>query len=126
MDPLRLLRQYHAEEKEVKVEGDAVVFDGVRFAKTAPTNFRFKDGKYPTLHTAVVFLQTHASDPSIKYVHYLAQSRKQGAPHVSMVDKKPLLNFLTGVDDGGDRIDTLAELPEPLPAPEAAQDAADR
>ena len=92
MDPLTLLREHTVEKKEVRLEGDHIVFDNTRFARKAPTAYGIRAGGFYAVD-ALWFLLQHADT---RPGEYIKACTAQGIMPVSLPDKKPVLQYLRG------------------------------
>jgi len=117
-DPLNLLRDYKMSGKQVSLNGDVLVFneDGIQFPCSTPTSFRALggDGEAYTLG-ACWFMLLHAEK---SYPDYLGELKQN--PHfqrVSLVDRKEMINYLTGVISSSKNIRDAPELPLPSSMP---------
>jgi len=105
-DPLQLLREFTVNKRPVVLDGDCLVFDGVRLARDTQTSFRSLKGQGPhyTLDACWFFLQ-HAET---RFAEYLVECSKHRFPKVSLVDKKELLAYLTGKIDSSSFISLIS------------------
>ena len=106
MQPLQYLRDYTCNNKPVLLkdaEGNIVTniadavsvsFDQDSFPRDTPTNFRKSDSTdtYYTLDTLIFLVQNSHLDNSA----YFKECRSRNIEHVSIIDKKKVMDYLTG------------------------------
>ncbi|KAI7904557.1 RNA pol II accessory factor, Cdc73 family-domain-containing protein [Cokeromyces recurvatus] len=110
-DPLSLLREFTINDKPVTLlneEGEKVMniteakkikfTDDAIFPRDTPTNFKktnATDNETYTLETLIFLVQTSQVDNSV----YFKECRTRGIEHVSIVDRRKILDYLTGKVD---------------------------
>ncbi|KAJ8768339.1 hypothetical protein K2173_021492 [Erythroxylum novogranatense] len=113
MDPLSALRDYtiHAQlDRIVAVNEEFRFGNDYVFPRTMKTAYRSKQGNLYTLETLVFFL--HNAD--LKFTDYLQNALSRGVPAITFIDRKPLLDYLTGKVSSTDSIVfPLPQHPEP-------------
>lgn len=115
MDPLTLLREFTIGKRPVEEDGDFLVFDDVKFEKSANTNYRLGSDNYLRLDVAWFFAKTFASNPNASFADYVKESRERGLPWVSGVDRRDLLAYLTGEASTSAKIDPIAPTATAVP-----------
>ncbi|OBZ86858.1 Cell division control protein 73 [Choanephora cucurbitarum] len=121
-DPLTLLRESTISSKPVVLLNEAgekvdvisdaktIQFDGLSFPRDAPTNFKKTNAAETdtyTLETLFFLVQNAKLDNSA----YFKECRALGIEHVSIVDKRKILDYLTGKVDQSPNV-TLASSSE--------------
>mmetsp|Transcript_21603 Transcript_21603/g.38336 ORF Transcript_21603/g.38336 Transcript_21603/m.38336 type:complete len:426 (+) Transcript_21603:55-1332(+) len=108
-DPLTLLREVvRAKQLEdVVMKKDAIEIKSFTFPRKTKTAYRSKKGKGSlfTLEALVFFLQ---QGTKIKYGQYVKKCNGQGIMTVPRVDHKSLKDYLNGVVETSEYIDTMA------------------
>eukprot|EP01104_Vermistella_antarctica_P013207 TRINITY_DN3965_c1_g1_i1.p1 TRINITY_DN3965_c1_g1~~TRINITY_DN3965_c1_g1_i1.p1 ORF type:complete len:568 (+),score=139.25 TRINITY_DN3965_c1_g1_i1:539-2242(+) len=96
MDPLSLLRERVMSHQPIEVDPNTEEFilGSYRFHKTTETNFRSKKGQGPPYTIEAVWFFLENSERVFR--EYLAECMRQHRPLVSLVDKKELLDYITG------------------------------
>ncbi|CAN4097665.1 unnamed protein product [Withania somnifera] len=113
MDPLTLLREYTIRNelhKIVRIGDDYRFSNDYSFPCTIETAYRSKHvqaNRY-TLETLINFITNH----NLKHTDYIQQSRSLRIPAVTLPDRKPLLDYLTGKTASSDSIEFL-KFPQP-------------
>ncbi|XP_016464109.1 protein CDC73 homolog [Nicotiana tabacum] len=113
MDPLTLLREYTIRNelhKIVRIGDDYRFGNDYSFPCTIETAYRSKHvqaNRY-TLETLINFITNH----HLKHTDYIQQSRSLRIPAVTLPDRKPLLDYLTGKTASSDSIEFL-KFPQP-------------
>ncbi|KAK4718597.1 hypothetical protein R3W88_016935 [Solanum pinnatisectum] len=108
MDPLTLLRDYTIRSelhKIVRIGDDYRFGNDYTFPCTIETAYRSKHvqaNRY-TLETLINFITNH----HLKHTEYIQQSRSLRIPAVTLPDRKPLLDYLTGKTASSDSIEFL-------------------
>ncbi|XP_060215493.1 protein CDC73 homolog [Lycium barbarum] len=108
MDPLTLLREYTIRNELHKISriGDDYRFSNdYTFPCTIETAYRSKHvaaNRY-TLETLINFITNH----HLKHTEYIQQSRSLRITPVTLPDRKPLLDYLTGKTASSDSIEFL-------------------
>lgn len=106
MDPLSALRDFTVRgelDKIVRV-GDEFRFGGdYAFPCAAETAYRSKQGALYTLETLLYFVRHH----HLKHTEYLQSARPRRVPAVTLPDRKPILDYLTGKVASSDAIEFL-------------------
>ena len=101
-DPLSYLRTALSAGKTVKLDGDAVVIDGLRVPARTLTNYRSRqDGKFYPLD-AVWFLWQNKDLPAATYVRDAYAATNQ---FVALVDRTDLVNYVAGETDTSPQLD---------------------
>ncbi|GAA0186632.1 hypothetical protein Leryth_021550 [Lithospermum erythrorhizon] len=107
MDPLTALRDYTMRnqlEKIRRVDNEYNFNNEYSFPATLETAYRSKHiqnhQKY-TLETLFHFITNH----HLKHTEYLQQARSFRIPPVTLPDRKPLLDYLTGITSTSDSLD---------------------
>ncbi|KAI8147021.1 RNA pol II accessory factor, Cdc73 family-domain-containing protein [Fennellomyces sp. T-0311] len=109
MQPLQFLREYTCNNKPVTLKNAAgevvtniadavsVSFDDNSFPRETATNFRKSDSTdtYYTLDTLIFLVQNSHLDTSA----YFKECRSKNIEHVSIIDKKKVMDYLTGKVD---------------------------
>ncbi|KAI8561300.1 hypothetical protein RHMOL_Rhmol04G0328100 [Rhododendron molle] len=93
MDPLSVLRDYAIRndlDSIVRVNDDFRFGSDYSFPAATPTAYRSKQGHLFTLETLIHFLK-HSH---LKFTDYIENIRPLAIPHVSFLDRKPLLDYL--------------------------------
>lgn len=106
MDPLSALRDFTIRgdlEKIARVNDEFRFGSDYSFPCSAPTAFRSKQGNLYTLETLVYYIKNHHS----KYTDYFQNARTHGIPAVTFIDRKPVLDYLTGKVSTSDSIEFL-------------------
>lgn len=120
-DPLTVLRDYKMGGKSISLNGDVLIFeeDGIQYPCDTPTNFRALggDGEPYTLG-ACWFMLVNADKSYPDYL--LALKQNPNFQRVSLVDRKEMINYLTGVTTTCKNISAPAELPLPTPMEESS------
>lgn len=108
MDPLTLLREYTIRNelhKIVRIGDDYRFGNDYSFPCTIETAYRSKHvqaNRY-TLETLINFITNH----HLKHTDYIQQCRSLRIPAVTLPDRKPLLDYLTGKTASSDSIEFL-------------------
>ncbi|KAJ8563562.1 hypothetical protein K7X08_032014 [Anisodus acutangulus] len=108
MDPLTLLREYTIRNelhKIIRIGDDYRFGNDYSFPCTIETAYRSKHvqaNRY-TLETLINFITHH----HLKHTDYIQQSRSLRIPAVTLPDRKPLLDYLTGKTASSDSIEFL-------------------
>ncbi|KAL6064114.1 accessory factor associated with RNA polymerase II [Balamuthia mandrillaris] len=122
-DPLTLLREFTIAKKPVILSGDDLVFDGVRFPRSVDTNFNSLRGRGPPYPLDACWFMLLNQDK--KHADYLMEANKRKFSKISLVDKKDLVDYLTGRIQTCPSINTdLAFGPAAVAAPSSASDEA--
>lgn len=106
MDPLSALRDFTIRGELDKIDR---VNDELRFGSdysfpcSAETAYRSKQGFLYTLETLVYFIKNH----HVKHTDYIQNARTLGFPLVTFIDRKPLIDYLTGKVSTSDSIEFL-------------------
>ncbi|XP_051127537.1 protein CDC73 homolog [Andrographis paniculata] len=106
MDPLTLLREYtirNSLDKIVRVKDDFRFGTDYSFPAAIETAFRSKNVQQTrryTLETLVHFITNH----HLKHTDYIQNARSLRIPAVTLPDRKPLLDYLTGKVQSSDSI----------------------
>ncbi|KAM3233544.1 protein CDC73 [Capsicum annuum] len=106
MDPLTLLREYTIRNELhniIRVGDDYRFGNDYSFPCTIETAYRSKHvqaNRY-TLETLINFITNH----HLKHTEYIQQSRSLRIPAVTLPDRKPLLDYLTGKTASSDSIE---------------------
>ncbi|XP_023874968.1 protein CDC73 homolog [Quercus suber] len=103
MDPLSAVRDY-----TIRNELDRIVRynDEFRFGSdysfpcSIETGYRSKQGNLYTLETLLFFINNH----HLKHIEYIQKARTQGITAVTLPDRKPLLDYLTGKVSSSDSV----------------------
>lgn len=106
MDPLSALRDFtiRGELDKVTQAGDEIRFGSdYTFPSSIETAYRSKQGNLYTLQTVVYFIKHY----SLKHTDYIQRARSNKLPAVTLPDRKPLYEYLTGVTDSADQIETV-------------------
>lgn len=118
-DPLQLLREFTISKRPVLLEGDALVFEDMRFPRSTETSFRSLKGAgaHYTLEACWFMLQHQDT----KFADYLVECSKHRFPKVSLVDRKELVSYLTGKIDSSPYISLISPAlisttPAPIPS----------
>ncbi|KAL5785580.1 hypothetical protein ACOSQ2_007972 [Xanthoceras sorbifolium] len=104
MDPLSALRDFtiRGELEKVAQVGNEVRFGGdYAFPCSIETAYRSKQGNLYTLQTLVYFIKNY----SLKHTEYIQSARANRVPAVTLPDRKPLFEYLTGKIDSADQIE---------------------
>ncbi|KAJ4722493.1 PHP protein [Melia azedarach] len=104
MDPLSALRDFtiRGELDKITESGNEVRFGtDYNFPSSIQTAYRSKQGNLYTLQTLVFFIKNH----SLKHTDYIQSARSQGIPTVTLPDRKPIFEYLTGKIDSSDQIE---------------------
>ncbi|KAF5752260.1 parafibromin [Tripterygium wilfordii] len=114
MDPLSALREYTIRgeiDKIVRVNDEFRFANEYTFPCNADTAYRSKQGNLYTLETLVFYIK----DPYLKHVDYIQNARANRVPTVTLPDRKPLLDYLTGKVSSSDAIEfPLPQNPIPI------------
>ncbi|XP_024021227.1 protein CDC73 homolog isoform X2 [Morus notabilis] len=116
MDPLSALRDFtiRGELDKISRFNDEFRFGSdFSFPCSTPTAFRSKQGNLYTLETLVYYIKNHQA----KHTEYLQNARTQGFPAVTFIDRKPLLDYLTGKVSTSDSIEFLVPQNPRFPDP---------
>ncbi|KAL0376641.1 UNVERIFIED_CONTAM: protein CDC73 [Sesamum calycinum] len=106
MDPLTLLREYtirNSLDKIVRVNDEFRFGTDYSFPATIETAYRSKHVQQTrryTLETLVHFI----TNPHLKHTDYIQNARALRIPAVTLPDRKPLLDYLTGKVQSSDSI----------------------
>lgn len=106
MDPLTLLREYtisNSLDRIVRVNDDFRFGSDYSFPATIETAYRSKHVQQTrryTLETLVHFITNH----HLKHTEYIQNARALRIPAVTLPDRKPLLDYLTGKVQSSDSI----------------------
>lgn len=106
MDPLSALRDFtiRGELDKIAAAGDHLHFGAdYSFPSSAETAYRSKQGNLYTLETLLFFLRHH----HLKHTEYLQSARLHRLPAVTLPDRKPLLDYLTGKISTSDAIEFI-------------------
>jgi parafibromin len=101
MDPLSALRLATIKKKEVRIEGENVVIDGVSYAGSTQTAFRALTKACYDLMTVVLCLQSR----DMTYPEYMRLCRERKVAFVLVTEKKPLVEFLLGNSEAEGHVD---------------------
>ncbi|KAK0608934.1 hypothetical protein LWI29_038321 [Acer saccharum] len=104
MDPLSVLRDFtiRGELDKVAQVGNEVRFGSdYAFPCSIETAYRSKQGNLYTLQTLVFFIKNY----SLKHAEYIQSARGNRLPAVTLPDRKPLFEYLTGKIDSTDQIE---------------------
>ena len=115
-DPLTLLRDYKVGGKQVTLNGDVLIFveDDVQFPCSTPTTFRALGGDGEPYTLGACWFMLRNADNS--YQDYLVECKQNpNFQRVSLVDRKEMINYLTGVISTSKNIRAPSELPLPTP-----------
>lgn len=114
MDPLSALRDFtiRGELHKIHQVGDELRFGSdYVFPAAAETAYRSKHGTPYTLETLHYFISNHA----LKHIDYMQSARLHRVPAVTLPDRKPLLDYLTGKVSATDAVDLLPAVEEYRP-----------
>nr|GMD83754.1 protein CDC73 homolog [Ipomoea batatas] len=106
MDPLMLLREYTIRNELDRISrvGEEYRFgNDYSFPGTIETGYRSKQGNRYTLETLVHFI----TNPNLKHTDYIQQARSNRIHPVTLPDRKPLLDYLTGKISSSDSIEFI-------------------
>ncbi|CAN0887055.1 Protein CDC73 homolog [Linum grandiflorum] len=95
MDPLSVLREYTMRgdlDKIVRVNTEFRFGSDYSFPCSAETAYRSNKGSLFTLETLVYYIQ----NAHLKHTDYFQSCRALGIPAITFVERKPLLDYLTG------------------------------
>ncbi|XP_043807107.1 protein CDC73 homolog isoform X2 [Manihot esculenta] len=95
MDPLTALREFTIRgevDKIVRVNDEFRFGNDYSFPCAIKTAYRSKQGNLYTLETLVYYIQ----NANLKFTDYLQNARALGLPAITFIDRKPLLDYLTG------------------------------
>ncbi|KAJ4822238.1 accessory factor associated with RNA polymerase II [Turnera subulata] len=112
MDPLSALRDYAIREeldKIVRVNGEFRFGNEYTFPCSVKTAYRSKQGSYYTLETLLFYIQ----NAKLKHTDYIQSALAHSIPTITFVDRKPLLDYLTGKLSSSDSI--VFPLPQSQP-----------
>ncbi|TXG72082.1 hypothetical protein EZV62_000661 [Acer yangbiense] len=104
MDPLSALRDFtiRGELDKVAQVGNEVRFgSNYAFPCSIETAYRSKQGNLYTLQTLVFFIKNY----SLKHTEFIQSARGNRLPAVTLPDRKPLFDYLTGKIDSTDQIE---------------------
>ncbi|KAK2647051.1 hypothetical protein Ddye_022246 [Dipteronia dyeriana] len=104
MDPLSALRDFtiRGELDKVAQVGNEVRFGSdYTFPCSIETAYRSKQGNLYTLQTLVFFIKNY----SLKHTEYIQSARGNRLAAVTLPDRKPLFEYLTGKIDSTDQIE---------------------
>ncbi|XP_031278195.1 protein CDC73 homolog [Pistacia vera] len=117
MDPLSALRDFTIRgelDKVTQTENEIRFGSDYTFASSIETPFRSKQGNLYTLQTLVFFIKNY----SLKHTEYIQTARAHRIPPVTLPDRKPLFEYLTGKIDSSDQIEFhLPQNPNSLDGP---------
>lgn len=119
MDPLSALRDFTIRgelDKIVRVGEEFRFADDYTFPCTAETAYRSKQGNLYTLETLLNFIKNH----HLKHVEYIQNSRTLKIPSVTLPDRKPLLDYLSGNISSHDAIEFIPSV-HPIPHPDVEE-----
>ncbi|XP_019168080.1 PREDICTED: protein CDC73 homolog [Ipomoea nil] len=123
MDPLMLLREYTIRNELDRISrvGEEYRFgNDYSFPGTIETGYRSKQGNRYTLETLVHFI----TNPNLKHTDYIQQARSNRIHPVTLPDRKPLLDYLTGKISSSDSIEFIKYDAASVPAAPAIAGAA--
>ncbi|KAJ3674750.1 hypothetical protein LUZ60_005366 [Juncus effusus] len=106
MDPLTLLREYSINNNLHLITQTSTTFhfgSQHTFPLHTSTAFRSKQGGHYSLATLLFFLRHH----HLKHTDYLQSARLNQVPPITLPDRKPLLEYLTGVTASCGSIDPV-------------------
>uniref|UniRef100_A0A2P2LFT3 Protein CDC73 homolog n=1 Tax=Rhizophora mucronata TaxID=61149 RepID=A0A2P2LFT3_RHIMU len=118
MDPLSALRDYTMRgelDKIVRVNDEFWFGSDYVFPCSAKTAYRSKQGNLYTLETLVYFLL----NANAKFTEYLQNALSHGVPAITFIDRKPLIDYLSGKLSSTDSI--VFPLPEQPPPQQQQQ-----
>ncbi|EEH54096.1 PAF1 complex protein Cdc73 [Micromonas pusilla CCMP1545] len=119
MDPLRLIRDYYVKgllEKSTHDDTHVHLDELNSFPRKGVTNYKAKMGKgYLTVEAIWFFARAHALNPKEAHPQYMAAALKAKFDRVSLIERKDLLEYITGKVDVSANVDVTAPA---LTAPE--------
>ena len=104
--PLALIREYTIKKMPIKETKDAFIFGATTLLKKTPTAFK-KSGRSSDFYLLDALMLV-VKNPAMQVKEYLRIARASGIQPVSVLDKKEVLNYLTGKTSQSDRIDVIA------------------
>ncbi|CAH9099628.1 unnamed protein product [Cuscuta europaea] len=115
MDPLMLLREYTIRNELDRISrvGDEFRFgNDYSFPGSIETGYRSKQGNRYTLETLVHFI----TNTQVKHTDYIQHARSNRIHPVTLPDRKPLVDYLTGKISSSDSIEFIKYDAGPIPA----------
>ena len=109
-DPLGLLRNCLVESKPIRSTDEDLIFaEDVVVSKDALTNYRSKKGTDEFYTLGAIWFCIVTKD--LSYTDYLSKCAEQGVPRVSLIDRKPLITYVTGETDVMPYLDLTVPIP---------------
>jgi parafibromin len=109
-DPLALLRNCLVESKPIRSTDEDLIFaEDIVVSKDALTNYRSKKGTDEFYTLGAVWFCIVTKD--LSYTDYLSKCAEQGVPRVSLIDRKPLITYVTGETDVMPYLDLTVPVP---------------